>query len=644
MTRYELYIDGENMDIGNVDISLNYKSNLLTDISKIVSNNSYTIKLPKTSRNMRMIEMAHLPSSLSVFPYIGHAATLVKNGIEIIRDANVVLMAVNENIEVAMTWGTASNFASIVNDDKSLQDLDYGMAPGIDYVEWENEDGYSSRYPRIEYGLKGNATDAWVHPVVTVKWIMDKISSTYGITFDFPSDRVSMMGNMIVPLLTRNDAQKQVDFGKMNLTYAAYDTFEYPYGPYTFTRCRMLFRNASSSYYMIFQLNNSSQATGFNMFYTGLKLHIRAAISIVFDNFLSSAINPDNRDDFLRIVVINPADNRIYASFYPTERIFIDQVEDEFGGSIFYGEKIKLNFYLDEDFELQDGDQNYYDLSSFLEFSFFSHNTYLILQSITVEEMELYAFSENIAFKHDSSQKVNNRFYFVPNLPDIKQADFIKGIAWMLGMFAIPSDTGTIKFIPFDTLEDNKPDSVDWSGKLVRAYREMMPREISYQIDNMAQNNRFKYKEDDTVTGDYNGTVIVNDKNLEYENDAVELEFAASDTRNGVAYIPIYSYDENGELEYDSGNVEPRILMLSGTNGVFEPLAWGNLLDDYYATYKDFVRRPKVIKEYIKLNPVELKELDLTVPVYLEQYGSYFAIVNIKTKDNDICECELLKM
>lgn len=410
MTRYELYIDGEKMDIGNVDISLNYKSNLLTDISKIVSNNSYTIKLPKTSRNMRLIEMAHLPSSGSVFPYIEHAATLVKNGIEIIRNANVVLMAVNESIEAAITWGTASNFASIVNDDKSLQDLDYGMSPNTDYVEWKKGSGYSSRFPRVEYGFRGNADDVWVHPVVTVKWIIDKIASTYGITFDFPSDRVSMMENMIVPLLTRNDAQKQVDFGKMNLTYAAYDTFEYPYSPYTFTRCRMLFRNASSSYYMIFQLNNSSQATGFNMFYTGLKLHIRATISIVFDNFLASVINPDNEDDFLRIVVINPSDNRIYASFYPTERIFMGQVQGGTTEYPLYGEKITLNFYLDEDFELQDDDQNYYDLSGFLEFSFFSHGTYLVFQSISVEEMELYAFSENVNFKYDSSKKVNNRF------------------------------------------------------------------------------------------------------------------------------------------------------------------------------------------------------------------------------------------
>ena len=44
MTRDELYINGVKADLGKTDISLNYKSNLLTDISKIVSNNSYTIK------------------------------------------------------------------------------------------------------------------------------------------------------------------------------------------------------------------------------------------------------------------------------------------------------------------------------------------------------------------------------------------------------------------------------------------------------------------------------------------------------------------------------------------------------------------------------------------------------------------------
>ena len=52
MIRDELYINGDKVDVGDTDISLNYKSNLLTDISKIVSNNSYTIKLPKTAKNL----------------------------------------------------------------------------------------------------------------------------------------------------------------------------------------------------------------------------------------------------------------------------------------------------------------------------------------------------------------------------------------------------------------------------------------------------------------------------------------------------------------------------------------------------------------------------------------------------------------
>ena len=90
MTRDELYINGVKADLGKTDISLNYKSNLLTDISKIVSNNSYTIKLPKTAKNLALIECSHIPSSASRYPYLKHKGMLLRNGIEIIKDANVV--------------------------------------------------------------------------------------------------------------------------------------------------------------------------------------------------------------------------------------------------------------------------------------------------------------------------------------------------------------------------------------------------------------------------------------------------------------------------------------------------------------------------------------------------------------------------
>ena len=59
-----LFIDGELVDLDDsTKITLNYKSNLFTDLSKIVSNNSYTIKLPKTVRNQRIIKHSDLRES-----------------------------------------------------------------------------------------------------------------------------------------------------------------------------------------------------------------------------------------------------------------------------------------------------------------------------------------------------------------------------------------------------------------------------------------------------------------------------------------------------------------------------------------------------------------------------------------------------
>lgn len=56
------------------------------------------------------------------------------------------------------------------------------------------------------------------------------------------------------------------------------------------------------------------------------------------------------------------------------------------------------------------------------------------------------------------------------------------------------------------------------------------------------------------------------------------------------------------------------------------------------------IKNPKIITEYVKLNPVELKSLDMAVPIYLKQYGCFWAVIKVKTMDNNICEVELLKI
>lgn len=78
MTRDELYINNIKADLGKTDILLSFKSSLLTDISKIISNSSYTIKLPKTSKNLALIDCTHLPSATSRYPYLIHKGTLLR--------------------------------------------------------------------------------------------------------------------------------------------------------------------------------------------------------------------------------------------------------------------------------------------------------------------------------------------------------------------------------------------------------------------------------------------------------------------------------------------------------------------------------------------------------------------------------------
>ena len=64
--RNELLYVGANNKLIDMDdstnITLKYKNNIFTDIGKIVSNTSYTIKLPNTVRNQSAFLHADLPS------------------------------------------------------------------------------------------------------------------------------------------------------------------------------------------------------------------------------------------------------------------------------------------------------------------------------------------------------------------------------------------------------------------------------------------------------------------------------------------------------------------------------------------------------------------------------------------------------
>ena len=601
MTRDELYINGDKVDVGDTDISLNYKSNLLTDISKIVSNNSYTIKLPKTAKNLALIECAHLPSSTTKFPYLKHVGNVLRNGIIIVKDANVVLLSVSEYIETALSWGNVTNFAEIVSSDKKLTDLEYGTEEGTDWVVWNNKGSNSAQFPLINYGFNSGDSNVWYHPAITVKWILEKIQEESGVTFNFPSDKKTFIDKMIVPLLTRNDSQKINDAFPSFLKMVGYVIVES-----TFSYLKLNYIGDSTQQYA------SVGGPYGDRLYTKYPITLKVKGTIEMLVQYNSGMDVNNQYLNLRVSQSDSSGNISSVS----------TIERKNYAAYIEAPNVRLLFNFDDLVSIESD-----------EFMHFTIKAIATGASSSVLSLTVYDRNE-ISF--------GEKFPLVPNLPDIKQIDFIKAVASMVGLFALPDGENGIKFIPFDNLSANKSKAVDWTNRVIMAYNSVTPRNLQYTLDNIAQNNWFRYKEDDNVMGNYDGNIQVDDATIEYERDAITLPFSACSTKGGVAYIPLYSYNDNGELQYNK--VNPRILLLDGTKGIFKGLEWTTLIANNYQTYKGLINNAKVVTEYIRLNSIELRDLEMDIPVYLAQYGCYLAIIEIKTKENDICECKLLKL
>lgn len=601
MTRDELYINGDKVDIGDTDISLNYKSNLLTDISKIVSNNSYTIKLPKTAKNLALIECSHLPSSTTKFPYLKHVGNVLRNGIIIVKDANVILLSVSEYIETALSWGNVTNFAEIVSSDKKLTDLEYGTEEGTDWVVWNNKGSNSAQFPLINYGFNSGDSNVWYHPVITVKWILEKIQEESGVTFNFPSDKKTFIDKMIVPLLTRNDSQKINDAFPSSLQMVGYVIVE-----------------STFSYLKLNYIGDSTQQYASVGGPYGDRLYPKYPITLKVKGTIEMLVQYNSGMD-LNNQYLNL---RVSQSDSSGNITSVSTIERKNYAAYIEAPNVRLLFNFDDLVSIESD-----------EFMHFTIKAIATGASSSVLSLTVYDRNE-ISF--------GEKFPLVPNLPDIKQIDFIKAVASMVGLFALPDGENGIKFIPFDNLSANKSKAVDWTNRVIMAYDSVTPRNLQYTLDNIAQNNWFRYKEDDNVMGNYDGNIQVDDATIEYERDAITLPFSACSTKGGVAYIPLYSYNEEGELEYNKTN--PRILLLDGTKGIFKGLEWTTLIANNYQTYKGLINNAKVVTEYIRLNSIELRDLEMDIPVYLAQYGCYLAIIEIKTKENDICECKLLKL
>ena len=630
----QLIIDGVEVDLKPGErITLNFKSNFMGDVSKIESSNSLTINLPKTPRNNALFSYAGNPASGSTFPYRRWPAKYYRDGVEVISVGYCVLVEVGESYNVALYWGTMANFQAWLDSEETLQQLDYSAGPNTSYTWGEEQlsDASSSDgviIANYDTGVGSFAdlpASLGFNPTVRVSSILEKIEERWGMRFSFAFlEQDTTAGRTILdrwglPLVT---SKGRIAHSTTLSEVRVFKDLE-SYGP-----------PSPGTWRGTYGLTFDVPASGF--FRTD-----EGDLKIAGAGMLARRILPAGagmvmiRPDF-RIITAN---SNQASGIAPLLELFAVSMTQD--GALY--KRVQLQ---------ADGQPIGYTYEWFFDAS---ARYYLEVPEggafgflVTTNNAKVHSMigSFDVQLPEAEADLLPGDVYQVQwNLPEIKQVEFVKAISQMLGLYALQTinQTNTVAFVSIDSLIRKKSNANDWSDKLVKGQRDGSPESVSFKLDGWARENSFRYKEDDTVMNQGEGVLTVPNENLDASADALTLPFAASDW----SVVPIYERKSDGGIERK--DIEPRIMQIVATEDgkaalTFSGLGWQALLGKYYGGQGRMLERVVVIKVKVRLSDIDLKNLSFARPVYLAQYGRFYAIRSVSTSSSNECSAELIQL
>lgn len=589
----ELYIKGESVDLGDSEITLNFKSNLLGDISKITASNSYTIKLPRTNKNIRLLDFPDVAGHESYMMRDYFNAEYYRNGVKLF-DAKAVLISCSEDgFDVALTWGMSEKFIQLMNDDKSIQEFADMALPWNSSTTYDNglvNGQLSHGYIRHNAGIDvdSNRDKIFIHPSVNCMRLLEEIASYYGLTMDWGSYK-QYIELLYLPLISQK-ASSKYNFFEANITGTL---------------------DSDIKYVKFTQIN---RVDGINI------------------------SNTETYGDVVRIYETS-LDWELDILIYTNKHNTLNVVELAFYSNAQYIKSLQIS----------SNDIGLCAYKGVIPFDITEYSNITIRIRINNGALLGIIKSYIKIFSEDVQSVSYNQYYPIgSNLPDISVVDFIKQICWLFGLFSIKSDTG-VSFISVNKIIDNRDKAVDWSKKLVPTG--WTAKETSYTFGDFAQKNYFRYEENENAKS-ADGYMVVQNKTLDYEKDLVKLPYTAGGDNGDMRAVPYFKWSEDGttvELE-DCGDRIMQLVISFDSQGKedarldFSDLKFQNRVSRFgLSSYQDLIKSPFVIKDTFRLTEIDLKNIDYTIPVYIERYAAFFAIISIKSQGY-YSECELLKL
>jgi hypothetical protein len=682
MNQIQLYINDQLVDLtDDSPIALTFQINNLAEVKNQQGNTSNQFKLPLTQRNRQILGFPDDIAFASTLPYDNYQAKIIQDGLEIIPYGLAVLNSIEQDMaNITILSGNVDFFDAI---DGKIYDMGDSTSQWTNFGKTLLWQLYDHKWNVQNVVTSQTNTGGWIWPVVDYGFI-GEVDFTEPI--NVRNQRPGFFIKTAIDLIIKSAGYKAKGSLLNNPLYPllicqfANDSFEH--GTDLQNAVDGLGQSASLSYTSTSDIvldgdplglnahdpTDITMPIGFQEYHATQAIHGTA--SVIFDMTMAGIAGTGN-DGYFELF-INYRDVNGIESQQEAIRLNFDQKSTPPGARDRF-EEFK-NIKITHDFELVKGE------SLFVSFHLHRYNTRVIIKKGA--KFQFVADQKPVLY----GQEIQCERIF----PDISQKDLLKDTLQRFGIVCqTDNSTKTISFNSFADIVANIPVAKNWTGKCID-----QGKTISFQLGGYAQTNYMKYKEDDNIIPkDFaNAQITVPDKTLPATADLFESQFAPTFNRPyiGGTIVQIKKADTTGDDESFSISTSPRILVdqkidlrnygdntsIKFTDGdaanditvndiisvpyFYKPDGNYNLCfkdmpgktgmqpglkTSYYPQLERILTQTKKVVRYFLLTPRDILELDLLIPVYLEQDSCYYYINKIDSwRKGQPTKVELVKL
>ncbi len=636
----QLYINGVAVDMPADEIKIKVASNILADVTKVMTAHSYSVTLPRTMANDNALALAYVvdadTAGKSTHRYL--PASLYVDGVPLFVDGRAVLNSVDEKgYSLNLFWGLLDVFDEIKRENLKLCDLPLSEHWDETWGEWwtlQRNNGVNYRsgmteeiYDELDDESKVVATrHPWQSPYTTAKAILDKVAQVYGITFTYDPTIYLRLVKLTHPLTSLNIKCKDE---VVTCHFVSVDVDL----PDAFHTRRLVWGWADPK--------SDNPTIADEVIYTRMMTSSPEGVIYVPEYTIGKVA-------FGKYRVYGSANHdfavRFHAEWVNAAAVTIGNAPEPYE----WGDGTVDDTWVVNARDNGDGtwtvDVNFYNVSyqGTLPFLELMGNERYWPEGVT----PIHDIKCDFELADTEDARVGDQYSHVRNYPAVGIMDYLKEImahtgACIVGSVAKPD---SIHFAAIDEILAKEPQRLQSLGVT----------SIGMTIDDVARKNVYTHVEndDDNLPYTAEGVIYCDNETLEAEKTAFESKFKVprldyfkqweveiiTDIDEEEENPPRYKCKWNKAGDYICG-FDLATLGLKNTGQDF-----ATIIAECYANYVELVTRPKVVEVQARLGILDLLEFDLSRPVYIEQLASAFIVVDIATEKYDTYKLRLVKI